>query len=54
VLVLPKLQESARTFNISTNLVVVGSNVAFDAKGVLENVDGDILDGLSRGIDRKR
>jgi hypothetical protein len=54
VLVLPKLQESARTFNISTNLVVVGSNVAFDAKGVLENVDGDILEGLSRGIDRKR
>lgn len=54
VLVLPKLQESARTFNISTNLVVVGSNVAFDAKGVLENVDGDILEGPSRGIDRKR
>jgi hypothetical protein len=33
---------------------VVDSAVAFEAKGVLEKVDGDILEGLSKGIDRKR
>lgn len=53
-LVLPKLQESAEKFNNMPHLVMVGSAVAFEAKGVLEKVDGDILWGLSRGIDRKR
>ena len=53
-LVLPKLQESAEKFNNSPHLAVVGSSSAFQAKGVLEKVDGDILEGLSKGIDRKR
>ncbi|RDW56706.1 hypothetical protein BP6252_14027 [Coleophoma cylindrospora] len=46
VLVLPKLQESAKRFNISPHLVVVGSAVAFMAKGELEKINGDPLDGL--------
>lgn len=53
-LVLPKLQESARKFNNSPHLSVVGSAAAFEAKGVLEKVDGDILGELSKGIDSKR
>jgi NAD(P)-dependent dehydrogenase (short-subunit alcohol dehydrogenase family) len=53
-LVLPKLQESAKKFNNSPHLSVVGSAAAFEAKGVLEKVDGDILGELSKGIDSKR
>ena len=49
VLVLPKLQESAKKFGISPHIVMVGSAVAFHAKGVLETIDGDILDGLTQG-----
>lgn len=54
VLVFPKLQESAKRFHNSPHLVVVGSVVAFEGKGVLERVDGDILEGLSKWIDSKR
>ena len=54
VLVLPKLQESGLKFGTSPHLVVVGSSVAFDAKGELEKIDGDILEGLSQGINRYR
>lgn len=53
-LVLPKLQENAERFNNTPHLAVVGSSVAFEAKGVLEKADGDILEELSKGIDRKR
>ena len=53
-LVLPKLQESAEKFKNTPHLAVVGSSVAFQAKGVLEEVNGDILGELSKGIDRKR
>ena len=48
VLVLPKLQESAKKFGISPHIVMVGSGVAFHAKGILETIDGDILDGLTQ------
>jgi hypothetical protein len=47
--VLPKLQESAKKFGISPHIVMVGSGVAFHAKGILETIDGDILDGLTQG-----
>jgi NAD(P)-dependent dehydrogenase (short-subunit alcohol dehydrogenase family) len=53
-MVLPKLQESAKKFGTSPNLVIVGSEVAFQAKGELEKIDGDILDGLNQGIMGKR
>jgi short-subunit dehydrogenase len=49
-IVLPKLQESAKKFNTSPNMVIVGSEVAFQAKGELEKIDGDILEGLNQGI----
>jgi NAD(P)-dependent dehydrogenase (short-subunit alcohol dehydrogenase family) len=52
--VLPKLQDTAKRFGIETHLVVVGSEVAFDAKGEFEKIDGDILDGLNQGIMGKR
>ncbi|KAF1816377.1 NAD(P)-binding protein [Eremomyces bilateralis CBS 781.70] len=48
VLVLPKLQESARKFGIVPHLVLVGSEVAFQAKGELEKIDGDLIDGVSQ------
>ena len=54
VLVLPKLQESGKKFGILPHLVVVGSGVAFEAKGELEKIDGDILEGLNQEINRKR
>jgi len=54
VLVLPKLQQSAKTFGISPHVVVVGSGVAFDAKGELEKIDGDILEGLDQEAMRNR
>jgi NAD(P)-dependent dehydrogenase (short-subunit alcohol dehydrogenase family) len=47
-IVLPKLQESAKKFGTSPNLVLVGSEVAFQAKGELEKIDGDILEGLNQ------
>lgn len=52
--VLPKLQDTAKRFGIETHLVVVGSGVAFEAKGEFEKIDGDILDGLNQGIMGKR
>jgi short-subunit dehydrogenase len=48
VLILPKLQESARKFGIVPDLVLVGSEVAFQAKGELEKIDGDLIDGLNQ------
>jgi NAD(P)-dependent dehydrogenase (short-subunit alcohol dehydrogenase family) len=54
ILVLPKLQESAKRFGISPHLVVVGSGVAFQAKGVLEKIHGDIFEGLGRETMDKR
>jgi NAD(P)-dependent dehydrogenase (short-subunit alcohol dehydrogenase family) len=51
---LPKLQESAKKYGTSANIVLVGSEVAFQAKGELEKVDGDILEGLNQGIMGKR
>lgn len=54
-MVLPKLQESANTFDTSPTIVLVGSEVAFEAKGELEKVKGaDILEGLNQGILGKR
>jgi NAD(P)-dependent dehydrogenase (short-subunit alcohol dehydrogenase family) len=47
VLVMPKLQESARKFGKETHLSFVGSGVAFGAKGVLEKFDGDLIEQLS-------
>jgi NAD(P)-dependent dehydrogenase (short-subunit alcohol dehydrogenase family) len=54
VLVLPKLQESAKKFGNSPHLVVVGSEVAFQAKGELERIDGEIFDGLGPETMNKR
>ena len=54
VQVLPKLQDTAKRFGTETHLVVVGSGVAFEAKGEFEKIDGDILDGLNQGIMGKR
>lgn len=48
-LVLPKLQQSAKQFDITPHLVIVGSEVAYQAKRELEKVYGDILEGLTRG-----
>lgn len=47
-LLLPKLQRSAKAFGVKSHLVVVGSEVAFDVKGHLEKVNGDLLDGLDK------
>lgn len=49
VLLYPKLQESAKKFGIEPHLVVVGSGVGFQAKGELEKIDGDIIEGLNQG-----
>ncbi|KAK2811633.1 hypothetical protein FQN50_001975 [Emmonsiellopsis sp. PD_5] len=54
VLVLPKLSESAERFGIVPRLTVVGSGVAMEAKGELEKIEGDILDGLNRDMMWKR
>jgi NAD(P)-dependent dehydrogenase (short-subunit alcohol dehydrogenase family) len=53
-IVLPKLQESAKNFGNSPKIVVVGSEVAFQAKGELEKIDGDVIEGLNQGILGKR
>ena len=53
-LVLPKLQQSAQQFNITPHLVLVGSETAFQAKGVLEKVNGDIFESLTRGSIEQR
>jgi len=47
VLVLPKLQESAKKFGILPHISIIGSGVAFQAKGELEKINGNILDGLN-------
>lgn len=49
VLILPKLQESSKKFDNDPYLVVVGSGAGFSQNGVLEKIDGDILDGLNQG-----
>jgi short-subunit dehydrogenase len=49
VLVLPKLQESAKKFGIVPHLVLVGSEVAFQAGGELEKIDRDVINGVSEG-----
>ncbi|KAB5539318.1 hypothetical protein GE09DRAFT_314072 [Coniochaeta sp. 2T2.1] len=43
VLVYSKLVESGKKFGTKTSLTVVGSNAAFFSVGVLEKVEGDIL-----------
>jgi NAD(P)-dependent dehydrogenase (short-subunit alcohol dehydrogenase family) len=48
VLLLPKLQESGRRFGITPHMSFIGSGAGFDAKDVLEKIDGDIFDGLSQ------
>lgn len=48
LLVLPKLEETAKKFNVVPHLVVVGSGAGFGAKGQLEKIDGDIIDGLNK------
>lgn len=56
VLVLPKLKESAVKFGTLPHLTIIGSSVAFRAKGELEKVNGDILSGLnskSFGMDNR-
>lgn len=48
VLVHPKLVESAKKFGIVPHLVIVGSNVGvLEAVGVIEAVEGDVLEGLT-------
>lgn len=48
VLVLPKLQHSAKQLGKETHLSFVGSSVAFTVKGALEKFDGDLIEELSR------
>ena len=47
VLVHPKLAESAKRFGTETCLTVVGSNAAFFSVGVLEKIEGDILEAYN-------
>ncbi|EPS44421.1 hypothetical protein H072_1587 [Dactylellina haptotyla CBS 200.50] len=47
ILVLPKLRETAKKFNTSTRLTIIGSSVAFQVPGKLEGIDGDFLEHLS-------
>jgi NAD(P)-dependent dehydrogenase (short-subunit alcohol dehydrogenase family) len=47
LLVYPKLVESGKKHGITPHLTIVGSSTAFDCAGVLEKIDGDILDGLN-------
>jgi NAD(P)-dependent dehydrogenase (short-subunit alcohol dehydrogenase family) len=47
LLVFPKLVESGKRHGITPHLTVVGSSTAFECAGVLERIDGDILDDLS-------
>jgi NAD(P)-dependent dehydrogenase (short-subunit alcohol dehydrogenase family) len=47
LLVLPKLEETGRKFGITPHLTVVGSSVSFDGAGVLEGIQGDILEGMN-------
>ena len=46
-LLLPRLQRFGQTFGTKTQLVIVGSEVAFGMKGQLEKIEGDLLDGLT-------
>jgi len=50
VLVLPKLEETAKNYGITPHLVAIGSATAFENAGLLEKEEpnGDILDILSR------
>lgn len=47
LLVFPKLRESGKRYGITPHLTIIGSTVGFDAVGVLETIDGDILDALN-------
>lgn len=46
-LVFPKLQESAKKSSSPSHLVIVGSDAAWGAKGELEKMNGDMLEGLN-------
>jgi NAD(P)-dependent dehydrogenase (short-subunit alcohol dehydrogenase family) len=46
-LLLPILQKSAKKFGTLPHISIIGSGVAFSASGVLETVDGDILEWLN-------
>lgn len=45
---IPKLQESAQRFKITPHIAIVASEVAFDCEGVVEGIDGDIFEALSK------
>ncbi|KAF2663427.1 NAD(P)-binding protein [Microthyrium microscopicum] len=44
---MPKLQQSAKKFGIKVHLTVIGSEVAFIPKGILESTKSNIFDTLS-------
>jgi len=46
VMALPALKSSAKMTGEKGHLVIVGSVVAFDCEGLLEGVEGDVLEGL--------
>ena len=48
VMVLPKLQECAKTFGSTPHLVVVGSEVEFGMEGQLEKLEGDLIYALNQ------
>lgn len=54
VLVLPALKASAKRTGGRGHLVVVGSEVAFEHKGVLEAIKGNVLEGLKENEMGKR
>lgn len=47
LMVFPKLVESGEKFGITPHLTVVGSGAGFYAEGVLEGIEGDIIEALN-------
>lgn len=45
---IPKLQESARKFNITPHISIVASEVAFTCEGVIEAIEGDVFEALGK------
>ena len=52
-MVLPKLEQMAKTFDVLPHLAVVGSGTAFYVPGLLEKIDGDIFEVLDKDLTLK-
>ncbi|KAJ3526721.1 hypothetical protein NM208_g11050 [Fusarium decemcellulare] len=51
---MPKLRESASRHGIKPHLVIVSGMTAFDCKGALDGINGDLFEALSKKEDNKR